>query len=44
MIIFILACLKNPCRNKGNCTITIDRFIKCTCPKQYTGARCEISI
>jgi hypothetical protein len=41
---FIVACVKNPCQNKGNCTITTDRLVKCTCLKQYTGAFCEISI
>jgi len=41
---FILACLKIPCLNNGNCTMINDRIVKCVCSNQYTGVRCETLI
>lgn len=38
---FIVACVKNPCLNNGNCTIASNRTVLCTCPKGTKGARCE---
>ncbi|CAF1135060.1 unnamed protein product [Rotaria sp. Silwood1] len=40
----ITTCLRNPCKNNGNCTITNDNQVKCTCQKGFTGVRCEIII
>ncbi|UJR32193.1 hypothetical protein I4U23_019657 [Adineta vaga] len=40
----ISVCVKNPCEHNGTCTIANDGKIKCMCPKQYKGTRCEILI
>jgi hypothetical protein len=35
-------CTDITCLNKGNCTITSNKQISCTCPIQYVGLFCQV--